>query len=303
MPHFKINIWICLGLALLGCIYPSYLQAGGLRARQVKAVAKSVSALAERLRKKDKLFLRDKKLEAPRTQGPLIRTIESDKKAPLSSLSDSTSVLQKDDWSHPGQSQRLQPSLFRPQNDVLYAQRASKLLERYTHDVEFQRSADQMRAKLIEQGIDEAQLMFLPKHSMLDEHSSVRFVANQSDKDIDESAFHSRLSDDMKKIAKIVLDNAVRNVPLFEFLTESECTSALKDAVKKACDELNRVEECLPWTLKLESDDLFESEDLVFQPRDDNLPDAKLSIKITLSKLANLANYESIQTAPSEPRG
>jgi len=285
MPHFKINIWICLGLALLGCVYPSYLQAGGVSARQVKAVNKSVNALAERLRKEGKLFLGDKKLEAPRTQGPLIRTIEGVKKPRLSSLADS--LLEKHDLSHLGQSQ------------LLYAQRASKLLERYTHDMEFRRRADQMRDKLIVQGIDKVVLTFLPKQSMLDEHSSVRFVANQSDKDIDESAFYSRLSDDMKKIAKIVLYNAVCNVPSFEFQTESDCTSALKDAVKKACDELNRAEEPLPWTLKFE----LESDDLVFQSRDDNLPDAKLSIKTTLSKLTNLENYESIPTAPSEPRG
>jgi hypothetical protein len=281
----KTNIWICLGLALLGCVYPSYLQAGGVRARQVKAVGKSVNALEE-------FFLGHKKLEAPRTQGPLIRTIEGDKKTPLSSLFDSTSVLPKRHLSHPGQSQRLQ--LIRPPNDVLYAQRASKLLERYTHDMEFRRRADQMRDKLIVQGIDKALLTFLPKHSMLDEHSSVRFVANQSDKDIDESTFYSRLSDDMKKIAKIVLYNAVCNVSPFEFLTESECTSALKGAVKKACDELNGIEKPLPWTLKLESDDLLKSDDLVFQPRYDNFPSAKLSIEATLSKLTDPANYEDI---------
>jgi hypothetical protein len=167
--------------------------------------------------------------------------------------------------------------------------------ERYKNDVEFKRGFDQLKAKLIEQGVDEAKLRILRKHSMLDEHSSVQFVANQSDKDTDEA----RLDDDMKKIAKKVLDNAVRNFPFFEFQTESDCKSALKDAVKKACDELNRAEEPLPWTLKFE----LESDDLVFQSRDDKLPDAKLSIKTTLSKLANLANYESIQTAPSQPRG
>jgi len=295
----KINIWICLGLALLGCVYPSYLQAGGVRAGQVKAVGKSVNALVECLRKERELFLGHKKLEVPRTQGPLIRTIESDKKTPLSSLSDSTSVFQKGDLSHLGQSERLQPSLFRPYN-ALYAGRASKLLERYTHDMEFQRRADQMRDELIVQGIDKAVFTFLPKHSMLDEQSSVRFVANQSDKDIDESAFYSRLSDDMKKIAKIVLHEAVCNVPPFGFPTESDCRSALKDAVKKACNKLNGVEEPLPWTLKFEPG-FFNF--LVFQSRDDKLPGAMLSIETTLSELANLANYEFIQTAPSEPRG
>jgi hypothetical protein len=264
MPfHSKINIWICLGLALLGCVYPSYLQAGGVRARELKAVRKSVNALEEFFlgHKKSDGGLGRQSARAPkalRTQDSLNRTIESALPMP-------------------------------------YAEKRSILLERYTHDVEFQRRADQMRDELIVQGIDKAVLTFLPKHSMLDEHSSVRFVANQSDKDIDESVFYSRLGDDMKKIAKLVLDNAVCNVPPFGFLTELDCTKALKDAVKKACDELNGVEEPLPWTLKFE----LESDDLVFQSRDDKLPGAKLSIKTTLSELANLTNYEFIQTAPS----
>jgi hypothetical protein len=267
MTHFKINIWICLGLALLGYIYPSYPQAPGVRPPPAKPAGKNIKPFEEPFGKKGDLlrgikpfeepfgkegefFLRDKKLDG----GQSVRTPKA-------------------------RNLTKESALPKP-----YAEKARMLLERYKNDVKFQRSADQYRAKLIEQGIDEADLMFLPKHSMLDEHSSVQFVANQSDKDIDEA----RLRDDMKKIAKKVLDNAVRNVPLFEFQTESACKSALKDAVKKACDELNGIEKPLPWTLKLESDDL------VFQSRDDNFPSAKLSIEATLSKLADPANYEDI---------
>jgi hypothetical protein len=248
MPHFKINIWICLGLALLGYIYPSYPQAPGVRPRPAKPAGKSTYPFGTQ----GELFFQDPKWDKGQStraqkKNSLNRTLESAPPKP-------------------------------------YAEKRSILLQRYKNDVEFKKRADQMRAKLIEQGIDEASLTFLPKQSMLDEDSSVQLVANQSDKDIDESGSY------MKKIAKTVLDNAVRNVPLFECQTESACKSALKDAVKKACDELNRAEEPLPWTLKFE----LESDDLVFQSRDDNLPDAKLSIKTTLSKVANLANYESI---------
>jgi hypothetical protein len=260
MPHFKLNKWICLGLALLGYVYPSYPQAPIVRPQPAKPAGKNIKPFEEPFGKKGDFFLRDKKFDA-------------------------------------GQSARAPKALNLKESAPLraYAVTRSMLLQRYKTDVGFKKRADQMRAKLIEQGVNEAVVTFLPKHSMLDEDSTVQLVANQSDKDVDET----RLGDEMKKIAKTVLENAVRNVPLFECQTESACTSALKDAVKKACDELNRVEEALPWTLKFE----LESDDLVFQSRNDNLPDAKLSIKTTLSKVANLANYESIQTAPGEPRG
>lgn len=266
MPHFKINIWICLGLALLGYIYPSYPQAPGVRPQPAKPAGKNIKPIQEPFGKVPSL--------------PEVRWIE-----------DEFFWRGKLDG---GQSARTKALNLRKESAPPrpYAEKRSILWERYKNDVEFKKRADQMRAKLIEQGIDEASLTFLPKHSMFDEHSSVQFVANQSDKDIDPSAY-------MRKIGKTVLDKAVRNVPLFEFQTESAYKSALEDAVKKACDELNSGEEPLPWTLKFE----LESDDLVFQSRDDNLPDAKLSIKTTLSKLTNLANYESIQTAPSEPRG
>jgi hypothetical protein len=262
MPHFKINIWICLGLALLGYIYPSYPQAPGVRPQPAKPAGKNIKPFAEPFGKEGEFFLRDK------TFGKEGEFFLRDKKL------------------EGGESARTKALNLRKESapPIPYAVTRSRILERYKKDVEFKKRVDQKRAKLIEQGIDQAELTFLLKHSMLDEHSSVQFVANQSDKDIDEFGVY------MKKIAKTVLDNAVRNVPLFEFETESACKSALKDAVKKACDELNRAEEPLPWTLKFE----LESDDLVFQSRDDNLPDAKLSIKTTLSKLTNLANYESI---------
>ena len=272
MPHSKINIWICLGLALLGYIYPSYPQAPGVRPQPAKPAGKNIGPFAEPIGKEGEFFLREN----------------------IKPFAEPEFFL-RDKKLDGGQSARTKALNLRKESAPPrpYAETRSRILERYKNDVKFQRSVHQKRAKLIEEGIDQATLTFLSKHSMLDEHSSVQFVANQSDKDIDESGVY------MKKIAKTVLDNAVRNVPLFECETESACKSALKDAVKKACDELNRAEEPLPWTLKFE----LESDDLVFQSRDDNLPDAKLSIKTTLSNLTNLANYESIQTAPSEPRG
>jgi hypothetical protein len=248
MPHSKINIWICLGLALLVCIYPSYSQAPGVRPRPAKPAGKSFG-------KESEFLSPDKKWMAPG-----LEHLSPNKK-----------------WMAPGLTKERAPP--KP-----YGETRRKLIERYKNDPEFRKKVDQRKAQVIEDGIDKAILSYLPKHSMLDEYSSVQFVANQSDKDIDEA----RLGDDMKKIATKVLYNAVRNVPLFEFQTESDCTSALKDAVKKACDELNRVEESLPWTLKFE----LESDDLVFQSRDDKHPDAKLPIKAILSDLANLKNYD-----------
>jgi len=254
MPHFKINTWICLGLALLGYVYPSYPQVPAVKPQPVKPVGKSTKPFGT----EGELFLRDQKWD----KGHSTRALTN-------SLNRTMAI---------GAARS-------------YAVRRSILLERYKTDFAFKKRADQMRARLIEQGMDEAKLTILPKNSMLDEQSSVQFVSNQSGKDIDPGSY-------MRKIAKTVLDKAVANVPLFDCQTESACTSALKDAVKKACDELNKAAEPLPWALKFE----LESDDLVFQSRDDNLPDAKLSLQTTLSKVADLANYESIQTAPSEPK-
>jgi len=283
MPHPKINIWICLGLALLGCIYPSYSQVPG-RPLQVKPggtsikpfqesfgkesefLLRGVKPLEERFPKNSEYFSLGKKWDGSQSAALKGLGLTKDSGQPKPFTGKENAHFSPDKKSDGGRSARApkaletQGSLSRTIKTVPYAARAKMLLERYKLDPEFQRRADQLRANLIEQGIDKAELTFLPKHSMLDEHSSVQFVANQSDKDIDEA----RLQSDMKKIAKIVLDNAVHNVLPFEFQTESDCKSALKDAVKKACDELNSVQK-LPWTLKFEP----ESDDLLFQSQDD----------------------------------
>jgi hypothetical protein len=269
MPRSKIKIWICFGLALLGCIYPLYPQAPGVRPPPAKPAGKNIKPVQEPFGKE------------------LLRGFKPIEELP------SEFYLGGKKWDG-HQSARAPKALNLTKQSAPpkpYGERNRMLWGRYKNNVEFQKAADQLKAKLIEQGVDKEFLRFLPKHSMLDEHSSVQFVANQSDKDIDESGFY------MKKIAKKVLDDAVRNFPLFEFQTELECKSALKDAIKKACDDRNRVEK-LPWTLKFK----LESDDLVFQSRDDKHPDAELSIGTILSDLANLDRYESIQTAPAEPR-
>lgn len=265
MPHSKIKIWLCLVLALLVCIYPLYPQAPG-RPPPRKPAGKNTNPWEQRFGKESEFPLRGiKPVEKPPDEF-FLRYKKLDG----------------------GQSARAP-------KPMTYAEKKKMLSERYRNDVEFKRRFDQEMYKAIEQGIDKAVFKsFLRKDSMLDEHTSVQFVANQSDKGIDEA----RLRDDMKKIAIIVLNNAVLNVLPFEFQTESDCKSALKDAVKKACDEQNRVKK-LPWTLKFE----LESDDLVFQSRDDKHPDAKLPIGTILNDLTNLTNYESIQTTPSEPRG
>jgi hypothetical protein len=277
MPHSKIKIWICFGLVLLGCIYPSYPQ---VRPPPAKPAGKSYKSFPEPLppyvKEGDLLFQGIKRFE------------------PLGKGAEYFSPGKKWDG---GQSARAPKALNLTKESAPsrpYAKGWKKISVRYKHDVEFKRGFDQLSARVIEQGLDKAVIEILRKHLMLDEHSSVQFVANQSDKDSDESY--------MKKIAKKVLYIAVHNVLPFEFQTESDCKSALKDAVKKACDELNRGEKPLPWALKFEpeSDDLVF---LVFQSRDDKHPDAKLPIGAILSDLANLTNYESIQTAPSDPRG
>jgi hypothetical protein len=274
MPHSKINIWICLGLALFGCIYPSYPQAPGVRPPPAKPAGKNIKPFEE-------LPPGIKRIE----ELPAIKRFDE---LPPEFL------LQGKKWDG-GQSGRLKAlgltkESARPKP---YGERSKMRSVRYKQDVEFKRRLHREIDRAIEQGIDKAVFTRLRKHSMLDEHSSVQLVANQSDKDIDESGFY------MKEIAKKVLQNAVRNVLPLEFQTESDCKSALKDAVKKACDEQNRVEEPLPWTLKFE----LESDDLVFQSRDDKHSDAKLPIGTILSDLANLDKYETIQTAPAEPRG
>jgi hypothetical protein len=308
--HCKTNIWICFGLAVLGCVCPPCLQAGGARALEVKRLDNRANELRRQRERLSPPGFETRLQQIKKTQRePSLEEKIRGKRKSSGSFQEDFSAQDKRSLEEI-RSRRKSSGRFQEGMDLisrdsgkLYSEKQGKLLERYTHDKEFQRRADEMAQKLVEQGIDKELLTYLPKHSMLDERSSVRFVANQFDEGI---VFDRQLADIMKKIAKMVLREAVDNVPLFAFPQKSDWTSALKDAINKACDNLNGIKEpeSLPWTLKLlESGGGLkkESDDLVFQSLNDELPSAKLSIGATLSTLTSPDNYEAIQTAPSEP--
>jgi hypothetical protein len=136
----------------------------------------------------------------------------------------------------------------------------------------------------------------MPKHSAVFERSSIRFIANQlgdkqADEDIDDST-----SLRIREIAKSVLLDAVRGVRPFDFPTQSAFEVALREAVERACDRLNRMTPPLAWNLKLVSTMSagIDIDNLVFESRDSNLASVVISIGAVLHSLTICENFEGL---------